>query len=43
MFMATYLIPIEIIAFESLEIILPSTYKREWKDACVIQAFELFE
>jgi hypothetical protein len=42
MFMATYLIPIQMIAFESLEIICPSTYMREWKDASVIQPFELF-
>jgi hypothetical protein len=41
--MAMYLIPIQTIAFESLEIICPSTYKREWKDPCVIQPFELFE
>jgi len=41
--MATCLIPFQIIAFESLEIIFPSTYKRKWKDAWVIQPFELFE
>jgi hypothetical protein len=43
MFMATHLIPFQIIAFESLKIICPSTYKRKWKDACVIHPFELFK